>query len=694
MFDDEKQQQSRTFIEPATTLGNKQEVLAPPSLLPGVLARLHLETVSTQNDSLSPSPLSYEESLSGPREQDWTARVRAVRTLKQLALSQTASIQEIPEGQLSLQSILDLLLAALHDAHESVRAEAIAALGQMDARYFPREQVLAALHDSSWQVRETAIYTLVSREHQVASAHFQRALSDAELPVREAAKYALETAVAVHSESGTTLTPQTGTFTAPAEDFSMNEQRARMGKWQNHVERRNTWWKPVSSEGRRRKRLLTFVSIAAVLALVLGNALFLFNAFHHSQQEGIPSVPPKHTPTMFPTAAPTQVPRQSTSTPVVYQAPITITRGGIYSGNWQSLDPNIPAIRIQTTEPVVIEHAHIRGMGNLLDLVVEHANLTVRDSYAYGINPNVKGKTQGNFIHAWRPDNLLVEQNTIEGTTGIKLDTYAGPRDGIHTVKILRNYARNIDGRASNGNGGYSSGNTLGIDWNYAMFFEAWQSPGVPGMEVAWNEVVNDPGKSLAINIIDFNRSGGTAASPVLVHDNYLQGNYPLTPDRQAGGGIVLGDDCQNCTPLDYGFIKVYANQVVGVMGGSINIIGGHDQEAYQNRVVSAGKQSDGTLYPGSIGVTVWNEGHYQGFSNNTIHDNVLGVIRRKDARDAMGYRCDSWWPEEGSNTWCKSGWHNNSALPNPITLATEQAEYSIWQQKVTQAGGNIGAPG
>src|SRR5215210_714777 len=61
----------------------------------------------------------------------------------------------------------------------------------------------------------------------------------------------------------------------------------------------------------------------------------------------------------------------------------TIAEGGTYSGEWRNLDPDVPAVRIDTDEPVVIENAVIRSRGHLI-VAEGDANVTVRNSRGYG----------------------------------------------------------------------------------------------------------------------------------------------------------------------------------------------------------------------------------------------------------------------------------------------------------------------
>lgn len=46
-----------------------------------------------------------------------------------------------------------------------------------------------------------------------------------------------------------------------------------------------------------------------------------------------------------------------------YSGPVVITKGGTYTGNWESRDTNVPAIEVNTDQPVVIINSNIRGAG-------------------------------------------------------------------------------------------------------------------------------------------------------------------------------------------------------------------------------------------------------------------------------------------------------------------------------------------
>ena len=380
-----------------------------------------------------------------------------------------------------------------------------------------------------------------------------------------------------------------------------------------------------------------------------------------------------------------------TTQALVYQPPITISRGGTYVGNWQSLDPDVPAVEIRTDEPVTIERSNIRGRGRLINVPWNHSKVTVRNTRATGLNPNRPGVTQGRFIQTYNGDSLTVEHNDLSGSLGIHVNTYAGNRDGVQTIRVRYNKVRNLMAQASDGAGGYLTGNARPADWDFGNFVQLYEVRDVPGIEIAWNQVINEPRKSRVEDTINFCRSGGREDGPAQVHDNYIQGGFPYDPAADfTGTGINTGDCAEKqdsgADGTLYGFVRAHDNQVVGYASGGIGSTAGHDQDIFNNRVVSASVLDDGTRFA-AIGLTVWDAAGLgrKVFFNNAAHDNVVGVMRLDGP---YFYRCDGWWPEQskvpdGSDVWCKSGWYGNTALQGPVTRSTEQAEYALWKRKL-----------
>src|SRR6185295_18651269 len=98
---------------------------------------------------------------------------------------------------------------------------------------------------------------------------------------------------------------------------------------------------------------------------------------------------------------------ETLETRTLLASPIVITKGGTYTGTWESLDPNTPAVRINTSEPVTIENATIRSKGDLIVSGTSHTNITVRNVQGYGLNPDVYGRLNGEWIAVDNFDNLV-----------------------------------------------------------------------------------------------------------------------------------------------------------------------------------------------------------------------------------------------------------------------------------------------
>lgn len=363
-----------------------------------------------------------------------------------------------------------------------------------------------------------------------------------------------------------------------------------------------------------------------------------------------------------------------------FDPPLEIRSGGTYTGAWRSDDPDVPAVTVATTEPVVIAGSLLEGRGTLVTNRVPGADLTVRDSKGRALHPGGSGRIPGRFVAAEEPARLVVANNQLDGTSGIYVLGWRGGAAAGETIRIVGNRARNIDGRASDGAGGYSP-----TSFGLVQFAQLNKVADVPGIEIAWNEVVNEPRASRVEDNISIHLSGGTPASPLLVHDNYIRGGYPSRPgsDPYSGGGILLGDGRPGPGERPSAWARAFDNQVVGTTNHGIAIAAGHDLAISGNRVVSSGRLPDGSLLAGqNVGVYVWNAYRQPGFANNVAAGNVVGWSRPADGR-----RNDWWLPD------C-AGCAGNSPLKGgaAITLADEAAEWAAWRSKVAQAGVRVGA--
>ncbi|HSZ57520.1 MAG TPA: choice-of-anchor tandem repeat GloVer-containing protein [Tepidisphaeraceae bacterium] len=366
-----------------------------------------------------------------------------------------------------------------------------------------------------------------------------------------------------------------------------------------------------------------------------------------------------------------------------WSGPIVITQGGTYTGNWQSLNPNTPAVTIATSQPVVIVNSKIQSMSALVSTSVSGANITITNTNGWALNPNVAGQSPGRFLDAENFVNVDLEHNTMTGTAGIELGFYQGNGTPSQTIKVLYNKATNIDGRWSNGASGFDTG----PDQNdYVQFCQLNACQQMSGVEIGWNQVINQPGQSRVEDNISIFQSCGTPSSPILIHDNYIQGAYPASPASDAsytGGGIMVSDGYTHSAATDTGWVQAYNNVVIGTSNYGIAVSSGHNDSVFNNVVVSSGLLSDGTkVAADNVGIYVWNAPSDPYFGSDQEWGNTVGWM------GASG-RNDEWLP----NVTPSPNQPSDTFLPGAtITLATEQGYYSLWAQRISSGGLTIGA--
>jgi len=373
-----------------------------------------------------------------------------------------------------------------------------------------------------------------------------------------------------------------------------------------------------------------------------------------------------------------------------WSAPIVITQGGVYSGNWQSTDRNTPAVTVATTDPVIIQGAHIRSTSDLIKVKVQGADLTVRNSLGVALNGAAKGQPNGVFLDAAAPARLDVENNYMENVRdGVLVNGYSGSRNEMETLVIRGNRARNLNGMLSDGAGGYLPGE--GVNHSSSRFIELDNMQSIPGIDLGWNEVINYPTKSLVSDVINVYRSSGTANQPLEIHDTYIQGAYPYKPaqDEYQSGGIRTDgaddDTVQNAPAFTY----IHDNQVVGAVGYGIAFNAGHDNVATNNRVISSGLLADGTRIrkqQNALSSAGEHGNSTRSVYNNTMYDNLVGWTCLKSTCTEEGFGKAFSFPASPGD------YSSNSMVPaKQITLEMEEGEYRIWLNKIASVGIKLG---
>jgi hypothetical protein len=277
-------------------------------------------------------------------------------------------------------------------------------------------------------------------------------------------------------------------------------------------------------------------------------------------------------------------------------------------------------------------------------------------------------------------ESVVIENNDLEGTGGIYLLTYAGNASSAITLKVIGNRAHNIDGRRSDGNGGYT------MQTDAVQFLQLDQVRHIPNCEIAWNQISNEPGRSGVEDVISIYLSSGISGNPIRIHDNFIDGAYPadLLAQDYSGGGIMLGDGQSDTADEASGFVEAYDNQVINTTNYGMAISAGHNCSMHNNRILSTGVLADGqAIVSQNVGAYIWNSGASKSkmqktFANDSGYANRIGWMKGQGRND--------WWVPDAAL------WKDNIHWPGPITDKTVAAEQTAWQKKLKQHKRTIGA--
>ena len=297
--------------------------------------------------------------------------------------------------------------------------------------------------------------------------------------------------------------------------------------------------------------------------------------------------------------------------------PIVITKGGTYSGNWSSSNPLIPAVTINTDQPVILQNSTVSGPGNLIVLNGKSlADLTVRNVTGTGVDPKILGVERGAFVSATSFKSLVVQNCTMTGTS---FGIFAG-YGTAQTVTITNNQASGLEDRSSDGKGGFLTTRPV-----LGHFIELGNLSAPNGAEISWNQLKQVIGQSSIEDPINIYASEGGNGRPIFIHDNYVEGASSPAKATYSGSGIIT----DGTTTSNTSYVLIQANQVVHVAGGGIGIASGHDVTAKGNRVVSCGVDASGNTYTeyGATAIAVWNYYKSPNFYNNSITTTSGGLI-------------------------------------------------------------------
>jgi hypothetical protein len=371
-------------------------------------------------------------------------------------------------------------------------------------------------------------------------------------------------------------------------------------------------------------------------------------------------------------------------------APITITYGGTYTGNWVSGDPGTPAILVQTNEPVFIENSSVTGKGNLIIVKGSGsgANVTIQNVTGTALDPGIAGRQRGSFFFGTAMNSLAVTNCSM---TGVSFGVYV-EQSTLTALSIGNNVANNMEDRASDGNGGFTT-----VRPSLGHFVILSGAHATSGGDISWNQVIDADGNASVEDIINiFGSSGQSVANSIRIHDNYLQGAFsPAAVDDNYSGSGIMMDGRSNSLDTATGFVQIYNNQIVHTANAGIGLNAGHDISATDNSIVSCGKNASGNWIATSyaVGMAFWNEYKTSVYFNNSVSGTTGGLVRQNAAGTPGA--SDLWAPAVSpalNNVLGSNDFTNPCLAGGDLTLAPENAEFEKWQAKLASASESIGS--
>lgn len=382
---------------------------------------------------------------------------------------------------------------------------------------------------------------------------------------------------------------------------------------------------------------------------------------------------------------------------------LIITAGGTYSGHWDSDNPDIPAVTIRTTEPVILENCVVSGVGTLISTRfgdpeprrdgvnprnTHDADLTVRNCRAMGRQPELSDRPSPRFLVALNPQRIKLQHNFIEGTRGIWV--YADPaRTPAKEIAIRFNTAMNLDGRCRDRCSPQNVGawvDRYGIAiTNFVQLADIHEAGTV---DVSWNYVRNEPGKSAVEDIISLFRVRGTKYRPVTIGNNLLIGAFPGQQPfigRYSGSGIMV-DGVKADASTGPAWTKIFANRILYASNAGIGIAAGNNNEVYDNVVVRPARYSDGSeIITKTVGIYIWRccgEGGIDDtYFANVAHSNSLFVESYRNGHFTLN---NQWVPDCAKDAAGATLCIGNESWADIAAETAEAQLLSDWSQTYT----------
>jgi spherulation-specific family 4 protein len=355
------------------------------------------------------------------------------------------------------------------------------------------------------------------------------------------------------------------------------------------------------------------------------------------------------------------------TTPPPSCAPITITAGGTYSGCYTSTDVNTPAVAIDTSAPVTITNS-----------VITAAGIGIWG----GASPQPDLTVTGTTFTATDPGSAPVHQQAIY-------------LDAPTAATIQNDEFDDGQGILINGEGGTVS--PLAVDYNnfenIGKFNESdWLAGAVhtdnltaPGGTIDWNRVTDHYGSSVVEDVFGLVQTSGTAASPIDVGHDLVNGAYPYSGDGTDYSGTAFD------TPdVSGSYINTHDDTAVNYAGSGFAADTGSHVHFTNDTAITDGIADDGTTRVSvsyGDGFTTWNNSDY-GSSGPDLYvaNSTAGHLRWNGT---AWERADFYLPvcdPAGSCT--------GDTSISTVNAAAENSAVAAYESSVTSAGVTIGDSG
>jgi hypothetical protein len=377
---------------------------------------------------------------------------------------------------------------------------------------------------------------------------------------------------------------------------------------------------------------------------------------------------------------------------IEYSGPITITAGGTYTGNWRSDNPDTPAVRVQTTAPVTIVNSNIRSSGVGITNGGSGINLTVRNTMILGAHPGGDNRLPRRNVNVENAKNFVFENNHVEGGGGLHLLKFTGSGGTNETIRIRFNTFKNMEARRTVPGGLWSTASDTRTMTKHPAI-QLNQVRGLANIDIAWNQIWNEPWISRTEDTISIYLSSGTSVSPIRIRNNFIFGAYAGNPidDNFTGSGVMMDGSDDSVQTNNTAHVRIEDNQIIGTSNCAIGIPVGYEIKASGNRFLSSGRLDTGEwIKAQNVGIYIQNRESNQYFSGNYAENNAGGWLRIGATGSIINY--PTWTPISprslvfGSNTTLYS--------PSTLTRAVELAEIDAWTTKLVNNNISLGVPG